>query len=33
MQAQLPLEDEEHNRNVIEQLEKLAEQIRGLLAR
>jgi len=31
MQAQLPLEDEEHNRNIIQQLEKLAEQIRRLL--
>ena len=31
MQAQLPLEDEEHNRNIIQQLEKLAEQIRRLI--
>jgi len=31
MQAQLPLEDEEHNRNIIEQLNKLAEQIRRLI--
>jgi len=31
MQAQLPLEDEEHNRNIIQQLEKLAEQIRKII--
>ena len=31
MQARLPLEDEEHNRNIIEQLNKLAEQIRRLI--